>query len=286
MYRNQTFTFGDFAGNGLHLALRLISRSMDYEARIRFGRKMGIQVFGRLPSYRRRIDHNLKLVFPEMDENWRDHIQEECANNVGQSLMEHMHISEFAERIGNLNVTGPGAASITPQTSAILITGHFGQWEGIRIAWRHITSNDCAFLFRPHNNGFFDRHWQQYLARAGEPIIAKQSAGRRLMEDHVQNGGTVLFANDQHLENSDYLDFMGAPARTAKTAARMALKWGIPLIPAYAVRRSNLFDYDVIFEEAIPPSTATEMTQVANDSLAARVRANPEQYFWAHRRWR
>ena len=106
------------------------------------------------------------------------------------------------------------------------------------------------------------------------------------MEAHVQSGGTVLFANDQHLENADYLDFMGAPARTATTAARMALECDIPLIPAYAVRRPNLFDYDVIFEEAIPPSSATEMTQAANDSLADMVRAYPEQYFWAHRRWR
>jgi KDO2-lipid IV(A) lauroyltransferase len=27
------------------------------------------------------------------------------------------------------------------------------------------------------------------------------------------------------------------------------------------------------------------MTQAAADSLAARVRMHPEQYFWLHRRW-
>jgi KDO2-lipid IV(A) lauroyltransferase len=28
------------------------------------------------------------------------------------------------------------------------------------------------------------------------------------------------------------------------------------------------------------------MTQALNDSLAARVRAHPEQWFWIHRRWK
>ena len=27
------------------------------------------------------------------------------------------------------------------------------------------------------------------------------------------------------------------------------------------------------------------MTQAAADSLAARIRARPEQYYWLHRRW-
>jgi KDO2-lipid IV(A) lauroyltransferase len=28
------------------------------------------------------------------------------------------------------------------------------------------------------------------------------------------------------------------------------------------------------------------MTQALNDSLTARVKADPEQWFWVHRRWR
>ena len=43
--------------------------------------------------------------------------------------------------------------------------------------------------------------------------------------------------------------------------------------------------YPIEFEAPIPPGTALEMTQAAADSLAARVRAHPGQYYWLHRRW-
>ena len=39
-------------------------------------------------------------------------------------------------------------------------------------------------------------------------------------------------------------------------------------------------------EEPIPHSDAETMTQAMNDSIGARIRAHPEQWFWVPRRWR
>jgi KDO2-lipid IV(A) lauroyltransferase len=285
-YRNQTFTFGDFLANGVHLGLREYSRFLDYERRIELGRRLGRLALTRLPRFRRRVRSNLDLIYPDAHDAWKAGVAQDCASNVGQSLMEHMHMQEFAERFGNLNITGDGAADISADQPAILITGHFGQWEGIRIGWRHITQSDCGFLFRPHNNGFFDRHWQRYLGHAGRPAIPKGRAGKELMTAHLDRGGSILFANDQHQSRANYFDFMGHPARTATTAAALALQYGVPLIPVYAVRRSNLFDYDIVFEQPIAPSTPEDMIGAVNASLSARVEAHPGQYFWSHRRWR
>lgn len=286
MYRNQTFTFPDFLANGLHLGLREYGRLLPYEQRVMLGRRVSGAAFRFLPRFRRRVYDNLERVFPERGENWRAFIYEECARNIGQSLTEHMHIADFAERIGNLNITGPGLGALDAQTGAVLITGHFGQWEGIRVAWRHITGCDCGFLFRPNNNGFYDRNWQEYLRRAGEPIFAKSGGGKLHMQAHLAERGAVLFANDQHLARADYFDFLDHPARTATTAAQLALQYDLPLIPAVSRRRSNFFDYDVIFDEPIAPNDPVKMTQAANDALGVHIREQPEQYFWAHRRWR
>jgi KDO2-lipid IV(A) lauroyltransferase len=41
-----------------------------------------------------------------------------------------------------------------------------------------------------------------------------------------------------------------------------------------------------VLEAPVPHSDAVTMTQALNDSLTARVEADPGQWFWVHRRWR
>ena len=68
--------------------------------------------------------------------------------------------------------------------------------------------------------------------------------------------------------------------------AEIALKYGAELIPAYSIRQPNGLDFEVVMMEPIPHSDPETMTQALNDSLAARVKEHPEQWFWVHRRWR
>lgn len=285
-YRKQTFGVGDFLLNAVHLALRAVSYTWSYENRILRGRAISNALFSALPAQRKRVDANLDLIFPDMDPKLKADLRRDTFRNIGQSLMEHIHMAEFSERIGFLNISGEGVADLDPQRGAVIVSGHFGQWEAIRIAWRHLTGTDCAFFFRPNNNGFYDRYWQSYLRSAGEPILPKGKTGRAAMDRHLAARGAMLMVIDQRIAKGEVLDFMGKPARTATTVAQLALAHDLPLIPAYAERRANLTEYDVRFEAPVAPSDPITMTQALNDSLSARVRALPEQYLWTHRRWR
>jgi len=82
------------------------------------------------------------------------------------------------------------------------------------------------------------------------------------------------------------LDFMGQPAKTALSAAELALRFDALLIPFYATRQPDGVSFACEMEAPVPHTDARAMTQALNDSLAARVHANPEQWFWVHRRWR
>ncbi len=285
-FRNQTFGFGDYALNGLHLAIRRSSLALPYEARIQRARKIAQRLLSLAPDQKKRVTANLNLIFPDMSDTWKLEMRNACFANIGQSLMEHMHMSDFADRIGNLNISGPGMNAVDAETGAILVSGHFGQWEAVRLAWRHLMNRDCAFFFRPNNNGFYDRHWQSYLRKAGEPIIAKGSEGKAIMHQHLRQNGALLMVIDQRMQKADRFDFMGHPAKTATTAADLALEYNMPLIPAYGIRRKNLIDYDVVFEEPITPTTPSQMTKALNASLGERVFEHPEQYLWTHWRWK
>lgn len=81
------------------------------------------------------------------------------------------------------------------------------------------------------------------------------------------------------------MSFMGKRAYTSLSIADLALKLDAVIVPAYAVRQPDL-SYEVHIEEPIAHSTAFQMTQEINNSLDRRVRKNPEQWLWIHRRWK
>ena len=107
---------------------------------------------------------------------------------------------------------------------------------------------------------------------------------RRLVA-HVARGGIVAILTDQHRRKAPVLDFIGHPAPTALLPADLAVKFKVPLVPIYGIRQPDRLHVQVVVEPPIAPASAEAMMQAVNDSLAARVRAHPGQYYWLHRRW-
>ena len=103
---------------------------------------------------------------------------------------------------------------------------------------------------------------------------------------HLKGGGQLVLLFDQHVQFAPILDFMGHPARTALSAAELALRYDALLIPFYGIRQDDGVSFEVLLEAPVPPSDAESMTQALNDSLSAQITAHPEQWFWVHRRWR
>ena len=102
---------------------------------------------------------------------------------------------------------------------------------------------------------------------------------------HLKSGGLLVLLFDQNAEGP-HLDFLGHPARTALSAAELALRYNADLIAFYGIRRPDGLGFDVELEAPIPHSTALEMTKALTHSLEAQIAKRPEQWFWVHRRWK
>jgi len=57
------------------------------------------------------------------------------------------------------------------------------------------------------------------------------------------------------------------------------------MIPAYGIRIEDGNAVQVIFEAPITPSDSVSMTRAFNDSLSARILADPDQWYWLLKRW-
>ena len=104
---------------------------------------------------------------------------------------------------------------------------------------------------------------------------------------------TGLFV-DQYRHGAERVPFFGYPVRTNPVAAVLAERTGAPVILAYVVRR-RFGRYVMVMERLEPPALPEDtpkeerilrLTAFFNGKIEEAIRAHPEQWLWAHTRFR
>lgn len=277
---------------GIEYALVLVFlgvlKVLPFKQRVKYGGAFLGTLIANVKTSRQRIENNLVKIYPDMTPNEIQQITQTVGGNFGRSFVEILN-NDISQKFPELrHATGPGLQVLrdaaTAGTGAIIVSGHFGQWD----AARHYLKSEgmeVGAIYRPSNNHYFDRIFVPQIEHAGKPAFPSGRRGTSDMVRHVRAGGMVAILLDQRFGKGEALDFMGQPALTSTAAASIALKYNLPMIPVYGTRRDGSLDVDIVFEAPIPHTDATTMTQAANDSLTTQVRRNPGQWYWLHKRW-
>lgn len=268
-------------------ALLWIGRGLPLRTR---GAMVGHAVHGAVrvvPYLRRRAEENLALVLPTLSQSQRAQILGQVARNTGRTLTEILFNSEFAPIAEKSTISGPGLDALRQAKArdkgAIIVSGHFGQWEAIRHALK-AQGLETGAVYRPNNNPFYEPLFRRGIEAGGAPIIPRGSSGNRAMLKHIRSGGRIALLMDQYAQDGTILDFMGHPAVTSLSAAQMALRYDLPLVPIFCIRTRDGFE--IVAEDPIPHTTAQAMMQAFNDRLGAWVTNHPGQWHWLHNRWK
>jgi len=280
---------GHFVTNAVVVLLIRLALLLPYGARIRFMGWLVQHIIGPIAGYRKRALDNLELIWPEMPVGDRQTIAGQCLNNVGRTFIENYSARDFPARMASNEPEGPGMAALQDAGQAgrpvILVTGHFGNYEATRAALV-ARGYDIGGLYRDMKNPYFNAHYVKTMEAFGGPVFPQGRRGTAGFVRHLKKGGQLVLLFDQHVMFAPILDFIGTPARTAFSAAELALRYNALLIPFYSIRQPDGLTFKCVLEAPVPHSDAEQMTQALNDSLAARVKEHPEQWFWVHRRWR
>lgn len=240
-------------------------------------------------GYRKRVRDNLRRILPQMPKAQRDQMALQVPNNVGRSLIEIYSGAEFVDHVIDTPVLGDGFGAILEAQArgqgVILVAGHFGNYDVIRGVLT-AKGHPVAGLFNPMRNPYFDAHYRAKIGEISQPMFARSRRGLAEMVQYLRGGGMVGMLIDQHMPKGKDLLFFGQIARTALSAAEMALKYDLLLVPVNAVRQPDGLSFEIIVDKPIVRGDPAQMTQALNDSLEALVRRYPAQWFWIHRRWR
>jgi KDO2-lipid IV(A) lauroyltransferase len=178
-----------------------------------------------------------------------------------------------------------------PGKGAILLTGHVGSWAVAGYAVSMVKRvNGIA---RPMNNPLTDRIMRERMRFDALRVMPKHDADPARLLAVLKRGEVLALLFDQHAAGqSMYVDFFGRPAATYASAALLHLVSGAPIVFGSCIR-TGAFRFRLEMSEPLRfPRTGDRQADVRNvlrdvsARLEAVVRAHPEQYLWAHRRWR
>ncbi len=174
---------------------------------------------------------------------------------------------------------------------AIVATAHLGDWE-VLAAWlaRRGARGGVIGLERPRDP---TTAWLARLrAKNGVHTWSHATPARRLV-DLLRGGGCLGILNDLDTPRSAQieLEFLGRPARAAKSPASLARLSGVPIWPLVCVVEGD--GWIVHGAPPISPEAEADKGVAIRDSLAALakvqegwVRRWPAQWAWHQPRWR
>lgn len=238
-----------------------------------------------IPPFRQRAEENIRMIYPEMKRSERWSMIREAACNFIYMTVEYAHFDRFIKRaefrhdgiqhLAQAHDSGKGA---------VIVTGHYGNWEAIRLAAMR-EGYEVGIIYRAFNNRYLDRFTMKMIPKAGTPVLQKGGGMRQLVQ-HVRKGGMIMILVDQRNSGAPLIDFMGHPAETVTAAADIAARTGAALIPARAVRQVTNQRFDVTFETPVTGTDSLQMMEQVNRRLTSWVREYPGHWFWFHRRWK
>jgi len=178
------------------------------------------------------------------------------------------------------------------ETGIVYIAGHFGNWEIVGYTMAVLGFPGYA-VARPLDNPYLNEYLMGVRERAGLTILDKTGASA-MMDDILQNQRYVAFIADQDAGRKGlFVDFFGRKASTFKAPALMAIRYEVPVVVGYGLRLGEGFQFEIGIERMIYPNEWADkddplrwLTQEYTAALESTARRTPEQYLWAHRRWK
>ncbi|MBP8236126.1 MAG: lipid A biosynthesis lauroyl acyltransferase [Pseudomonas sp.] len=275
----------------LGLGLLWLIAQLPYKVLLQLGRGLG-GVMYRLASSRRKIAaRNLELCFPQMPAAEREALLKENFASTGITFFE-MAIAwwwpaERLRRLGTIEGLEHLRQAEADGQGVILMALHFTTLEmgGGLLGM----AQNMYGMYRPHKNPLFD-----YVQRRGREQRLLGVIGRddvRGMLKLLRAGGVVWYAPDQDYgaQRSVFVPLFGVPAATVTATSKFARMGRAQVIPFTQQRLPDGQGYRLVIHPPLAdfPTDSEEADCLrVNQWIEQAISQCPEQYLWAHRRFK
>jgi phosphatidylinositol dimannoside acyltransferase len=247
------------------------------------------------PLARPRLEFNLKVACPELDERQVRRITWLNFRNHAKAYADLMMLprTQVAAMRPLLNVQGmenlEEARALGKGVMAV--SCHMGSYEVVSAIWAATLSPVSFFAEELEPRALFE-WYRDTRARLGISVLTLTAPGIRKVIQALHENEMVITAIDRDITGTGHeMPFFGRPAPIPLGAAAIALRLGTPLLPVCVYRLPD----DTYMAEAAPLVLATStgdkkadeirVTQELLRHIEGFIRSHPEQWHVPHRIW-
>ena len=235
-------------------------------------------------------DINLRLCFPQMPEAERKALGLKHFKMLGRSALELSKLVWGTDKdlLAMIHVAGIEHLLALKGTPVIALAPHFIglNFGGIRVA------HECpgtASIYSRQKNPVLDDIFLRARTRFGDPVLVSRQEGLRAVVRTIRAGHPFYFLPDMDFgaRDSVFVPFFGVPTATITAMPRIAALTGARILPV--VTRQVGDGYEVRFYppwDDYPTGNVEADVRRMNAFIEERVLEMPEQYFWAHKRFK
>lgn len=275
----------------LGMGLLWLVVQLPYRWLLVLGRGLGGLMYHLAGSRRRIAARNLELCFPELSVGERQRLLRENFASTGMTFFE-MAISwwwpvERLKRLGTVEGLEHLRQAEADGQGVILMALHFTTLEmgGALLCMQQ----DMYGMYRAHKNPLFD--FIQRHGREQRLLGAIERDDVRGMLKVLRAGGVVWYAPDQDYgaQRSLFVPLFGVQAATVTATSKFARLGRARVVPFTQTRLADGSGYKVTVHPALAdfPGESEEADCLRiNQWIEQAIRQQPEQYLWAHRRFK
>jgi KDO2-lipid IV(A) lauroyltransferase len=263
---------------------------------------IGSAVYHALHIRRRIVMANIRQVFGDqlaegdlqrLAKGFYDHFFKVITENLAMFWRSDRRLADMVDVVGVEHLFEAGEKG----NGILILTGHFGNWELTSIAamLQYKEYRDRFYVIRKSLSAGLEHVLFRRFHQAGLKVIPPYDTLRQVLRA-LENNNVLIFIMDQHtmvdVPKGIAVDFFGRQAGTNRSLALLTAHTGAPVIPAIAYRKKD-GRHEVRFEAPLewiyaddPQEEIRLNTRGYNEVLERFVLEHPEQWFWAHRRWK
>lgn len=250
---------------------------------------------GLLPTRERHVtDVNLRLAFPELDDDARRRLTRRSLVETGKTFAELGKVWSL-DRDGTdrtiRRVEGEDhvRAAVEAGRGVVLAVPHLACWE--------ILGSYCSArwpmttLYRAPRMRELETFTRNARGRFGARLVPAGLGATRALLRALRDGQIVAMLPDQDAGEGAgvFVPFFGVEVNTMTLVSGLAARTGAPVILGHAVRLPRGRGFDLRF---VPASLAVHdpdpvvSAAALNADIERLVRERPEQYLWSYKRFR
>ncbi|MES1925750.1 lipid A biosynthesis lauroyl acyltransferase [Salinisphaera sp. T31B1] len=279
------------------MGLGWLLSQLPYRLQMALGSWLGDIAYHVIGERRRVARINLKLAYPEMDEDERQSLLRAHFRSVGKGALETgicwWGRQSKVDRLTHIEGFEHLEAAATRGRGIILLSAHFTSLElGVRMAkpfLRELGYTTTAMYKAPHDPVVDHVMRTRREAHIGGASIPDDDVVSLLAA--LKRREAVWYAGDQKGDRrlSVLVDFFGQPARTHSAISRLARISRATVVPFFTLRRADGDGYRLIVKPPLdhfPSGDDRADAERINGIIEQVVAEDPAQYFWLHQRFK